>query len=166
MCGGKNQTVSEYQEKDTQSLKAIEEAVQFEIDSYHFYRIGWQAAKHPEIREVFEQMYLKEQDHLEELETKYHVHLDPYLFTLTPDADHLIQSELFQEIDLTNPETQVVPLYKKAIEMEKKTRDHFKKRAEELPPSPEKEIYRELAAEEEEHVSLLETELAQFMAGE
>ena len=41
-------------------------------------------------------------------------------------------------------------------------RDHFSARAEAVPTGPERETYRELAAEENEHVSILETELKQF----
>jgi hypothetical protein len=47
--------------------------------------------------------------------------------------------------------------------MERRTRDHFKARAEALPPGPQKDIYTELAAEEEEHVSILETEREQLL---
>jgi glutamate synthase (NADPH/NADH) small chain len=51
-----------------------------------------------------------------------------------------------------------VQVYDKAIEMEKRTCDHFKARAQKLQAGPERETYRELAAEEEDHVALLETE--------
>ena len=43
----------------------------------------------------------------------------------------------------------VVELYQAALEMEKGTRDHFKKLARELPEGLEKELCEELAAEEE-----------------
>jgi hypothetical protein len=46
--------------------------------------------------------------------------------------------------------------------MEKRTRDHFRKLVRELPPGLEKELCAELAAEEEEHVALLEGELEQL----
>ena len=164
MCGGETEVVKGYRAEDVQSMKAIEEAVQFEIDSYHFYRIGWQRALNPKIKAVFEQMFLKEQDHIEELETKYHVHLEKEILAPAPDADKLLSRELFKGIDLKDSSGQVEPLYARAIEMERRTRDHFRKRAKELPAGPEKEIYRELAAEEEEHVAILETELEQFTA--
>jgi hypothetical protein len=46
--------------------------------------------------------------------------------------------------------------------MERRTRDHFRKLARELPAGLEKELCAELAAEEEEHVALLEGELEQI----
>ena len=52
-------------------------------------------------------------------------------------------------------------LYQAALEMEKRTRDHFQKLASELPPGLEKDLCGELAAEEEEHVALLQGELEQ-----
>jgi rubrerythrin len=54
-------------------------------------------------------------------------------------------------------------VYDKAISMERRTQDRFLTHANALPPGPQKEIYRELAAEEEEHVSILETEREQFL---
>jgi rubrerythrin len=162
LCGGKISVVTGYRVEDLKSVKAIEEAVQFEIDSYHFYRLGWRHAASPLVRAVFEQMYLKEWDHLEELEAKYHVHMEKETLALSPEVDELLSKELFDGIDFGDADGQVEPLYAKAIEMEKRTRDHFTKKAGELPPGPEKEIYRELAAEEEDHVAILETELAQF----
>ncbi|MFH1016601.1 MAG: ferritin family protein [Pseudomonadota bacterium] len=162
LCAGKIEVVKAYKAEDVQSMRAIEEAVQFEIDSYHFYRLGWQRAKSPLIRAIFEQMYLKEQDHIAELEEKYHVHMEKEILQLNPGVDDLLSRDLFKGIDFRNPTEQVEPLYEKAIEMEIRTRDHFQKRAQDLPEGPEKEIYRELAAEEEEHVAMLETELEQF----
>ena len=46
--------------------------------------------------------------------------------------------------------------------MEKRTRDHFQKLARELPAGLEKDLCAELAAEEEEHVALLQGELEQL----
>jgi len=46
--------------------------------------------------------------------------------------------------------------------MERRTRDHFHKLARELPEGLERDLCEELAAEEEEHVALLEGELEQL----
>lgn len=162
LCGGAIETVKGYKADDVKALQAVEEAVQFELDAFHFYRLAHARATNPKMKALFEQMYLKEQDHIEELEKKYHVHLDPEILTLTPNADELLSKDLFRGVDFSDREGQVEKMYEKAIAMEKKTRDHFQKRASELPPGPEKEIYRELAAEEVEHVAILETELEQI----
>jgi rubrerythrin len=56
----------------------------------------------------------------------------------------------------------VAELYQAALEMERRTRDHFRKLAKSLPAGLEKDLCGELAAEEEEHVALLEGELEQL----
>jgi glutamate synthase (NADPH/NADH) small chain len=112
---------------------------------------------------VLEEMYHKEEDHLAELENKYHVHLDPQTRHLPDRAEKLVSNWIFQGIDFQNEKGHIVEVYDKAIKMERRTRDHFKAQADALPAGPHKEIYRELAAEEEEHVSILETEREQFM---
>ena len=166
LCGGENEVVEPYKAADATTLRAVEEAVQFEVDMYQFYRLGRQRAVDETQRAVFEQLYLKEQDHLAELEAKYHVHLDPEVLELPPDAERLLAGRIFKGIDVGEASGLIVPLYQKALMMERRTRDHFARRARELPPGAEREICRELAAEEEEHVAMLETELAQFTADE
>jgi len=59
-------------------------------------------------------------------------------------------------------ESGIENLYQAALEMERRTRDHFKKLAEGLPAGLEKDLCAELAAEEEEHVAMLEGELEQI----
>ena len=70
---------------------------------------------------------------------------------------------MFQGIDLADPQEGPLGLYDKAIAMERRTRDHFKRLAEKLPEGPERDVCHELAAEEEEHVALLKTEREQFI---
>ena len=162
LCGGENDTVRPYVTKDVKAARAVEEAVQFEVNMYQFYQLGRQRATDPTVRAVFEQLYLKEQDHLKELEDKYHVHLEPEVLNLPPDAERLLEDHLFDGIDFDDRKDQVHQLYDRALTMERRTRDHFARRAIDLPPGPEREICRELAAEEEDHVAMLETEMAQF----
>jgi len=52
--------------------------------------------------------------------------------------------------------------YEIAIGHETRTRAFFEKKAKELPEGPERELFRELAAEEEEHIALLESERAKL----
>ena len=164
LCGGENEIVEPYAAPDPQAARTVEEALQFEVDMYQFYRLGRERAADALQKAVFEQLYLKEQDHLAEIETKYHVHLDPQVLEPPVNAERLLAAQLFQGIDLVDPAGSVRPLYEKALAMEERTRDHFARRAREMPPGAEREIFRELAAEEEEHVAILETELAYFNA--
>jgi len=58
----------------------------------------------------------------------------------------------------------LVALYGRAIEMERRARAFFLQQVEALNEGLEREIYRELAAEEDEHIALLESGLAKTKA--
>lgn len=162
LCGGENEVVQGHSASDPAQIAVVREAMQYELDMYHFYRLALQRTGDEELRGVLEELYHKEEDHLEEIEQKYHVHLDPSLRNLPADTEGFLSKWIFEGIDFSDAERHVLALYDRAIEMERRTRDHFKKQSESMPPGPEKEIYRELAAEEEDHVAILETERAQF----
>jgi rubrerythrin len=161
LCGGENQLVEGYQGDEPVMTPIIKEAVQYELDMYHFYRLALERTSDEGLRGILEELYQKEKDHLEELEEKYHVHLDPGLHTPTGEQNEVMANWVFEGMSFEEKE-HPLQIYDKAIAMERRTRDYFNARAEELPPGPQREIYRELAAEEEEHVALLETEKAQF----
>jgi len=163
LCGGKIEVIEGYRGAEPGQVEIVREAVQYELDMYNFYRLALKRAGDPRQRAVLEEMYRNEEEHMAELEAKYHVHLDADLKDLPASAQELVAAWIFEGVDFSSPEGQVVPLYNRAIEMERRTRDHFRARAEAAPPGPQKEIYSELAAEEEEHVSVLETERAQFL---
>ena len=136
----------------------VHEAVQYELDMYHFYRMAAAKTSDAELKEVLVDMLGKESEHLNELEAKYHVHLEPETRKPPPAAEGHMAKWIFEGVDFKDASGHMAQVYDKAIEMEKRTRDHFKARAQKLPAGPEREIYRELAAEEEDHVALLETE--------
>ena len=161
MCGGPLEVIEGRELGDSMRFRAIREAVQFELDSFHFYKLARDRAQSPEQRAVLERLYEAELDHLHELEEKYHAHLDRETVELSADHDKLLANWLFQGIKL-DEQTGVKDLYNVALEMERRTRDHFRKLAGELPAGLEKDLCGELAAEEEEHVALLEGELEQL----
>jgi len=162
LCGGENEVVAPFESPDPKMTKVIEEAVQFEVDMFHFYRLALDRTPDPSVQAVLRDLYAKEQDHLAELEKKYHVHLDPLVLEPMPDAEDLIANTIFEGIPFEDLVAHVPALYERALTMERRTRDHFQRRAGELPDGPEREICRELAAEEEDHVTMLETELQQY----
>lgn len=133
-----------------------------ELDTYQFYRLGLERAVDFDQRAVFEQLALKEKDHLLEIEEKYHVHLDPDVIEMPPDAEKLLASWIFQGIDFQASEAGVAELYRRALVIEACTRDHFRFRAEELNPGALRDLCEEFAAEEEDHIALLETELEHY----
>ena len=158
MCGGALEVIEGRELGDSMRFRAIREAVEFELNSFHFYKLARERAQSPEQRAVLERLYEAELDHLHELEEKYHAHLDRETVELSADQDKLLANWLFQGIHL-DQQTGVKELYEVALEMERRTRDHFRKLAADLPAGLEKDLCGELAAEEEEHVAMLEGEL-------
>jgi rubrerythrin len=162
LCGGEIETVQPYEADNKELAKAVETAMQYEVNMLQFYRLGRTRAKDERQRELFDDMARMERGHIDELEQKYHAHLDPRVLDMPFEAEKTLASWLFEGIDLDIPEGAIRPLYERALEMERRTRDHFRAQAEAAPAGTEKEIYRELAAEEEEHIAILETEMAQL----
>jgi glutamate synthase (NADPH) small chain len=158
LCGGQNQLIEGFAGAQPDQAKIVQEAVQYEIDMYQFYRLAMQRTTNEELRAVLEELYHKEEDHLAELEEKYHIHLDPGLLNLPEKAEKHVSAWIFENIDFEDAEGHVLEVYDRAIAMERQTRDHFLAQARTLPAGLQKETYRELAAEEEEHVSMLESE--------
>jgi rubrerythrin len=163
LCGGSLKVVEGYDLEDPMKVRPIRDAVQFELNSYYFYKLALEKAEDETLRAIFEQLYQHEVDHLHLIQERYHTHLDDEVLNLSPDAESLLSDALFQDIDVSDPETAPVALYDKAIEMERRTREHFRSLARLLPEGPEQDICLELAAEEDEHVALLETEKEQFI---
>ena len=155
LCGGALEILGDRDLGDPMRLTAVREAIQLELNSFHFYKLARDRATTPHVRQVLEQLYEAELDHLHELEAKYHAHLDPSVIDLSSDAEKLLASWLFRDIELGD-DTSVAGLYQAAIAMEKRTRDHFQKLAAEA-AGVEKDLYQEFAAEEEEHIAMLET---------
>jgi rubrerythrin len=161
LCGGDLELVPTRDLGDSMRFQAIRDAVQFELNSFHFYKLARDKARTPEQRAVLERLYEAELDHLHELEEKYHAHLDREVVELSSDESALLDNWLFRGINVTE-ESGIADLYQAALEMERRTRDHFHKLAAGLPDGLEKDLCGELAAEEEEHVAMLETELEQL----
>jgi len=161
LCGGELELIQDRDLGDSMRFRAIRDAVQFELNSFHFYKLARDRARSPEQRAVLERLYEAELDHLHELEEKYHAHLDREVVDLSANEQNLLSNWLFRDIRVSE-DTGVADLYRQALEMERRTRDHFRKLALDLPAGLERDLCAELAAEEEEHVAMLEGELEQI----
>jgi len=161
MCGGELEVIEGRELGDSMRFQAIRDAVQFELNSFHFYKLARDKARTPEQHAVLERLYEAELDHLHELEEKYHAHLDRRVVELSANEQNLLSNWLFRGIRVAE-DSGVKDLYQAALEMERRTRDHFRRLAFDLPDGLERDLCGELAAEEEEHVALLEGELEQL----
>ena len=158
LCGGDLEIIRDRQLGDSMRFQAIRDAVQFELNSFHFYKLARDRAHTPDQRALLERLYEAELDHLHELEEKYHAHLDRSVVELSAGESQILSNWLFKGLQVAD-DAGIRDLYQIALEMEQRTRDHFRKLAGALPPGLERDLCAELAAEEEEHVALLQGEL-------
>jgi glutamate synthase (NADPH) small chain len=162
LCGGENELIEGYKGASADLVAIVQEAVQFEVDMYHFYRIASQKTKDETLRAVLQELFHKEEDHLKELEDKYHLHFGHDLRQLPEKDEKIVFGFIFHGIDFKDTEGHILQVYSRAIAMERRTMNRFLHHADSLPPGPQKELYRELAAEEADHVNILETEREQL----
>jgi len=157
LCGGELKVIADRPLGDGMGFRAVREAVQFELDSFHFYRLARERATKPETFIVLESFYEAALEHLHELEEKYHACLDRAMVELASDEEKLLADWPFRGVrvdyDATIPE-----LYRIALSVEQRAHDHFRVLESEF-TGLESDLCRELAAESDEHVSLLETEM-------
>jgi hypothetical protein len=161
MCGGKLEVIPDRDLGDSMRFHAIHDAMQFELSSFHFFRLARERATRPEQCLVLERLYEAGLDHLYDLEGRYHAHLDSEMVELATNEEKLFSDWPFRGIQLTQ-DPGVIELYKLALETEQRAREHFRQLASEFPAGLENELCKEVVAEEDEYVAMLETELAQI----
>jgi rubrerythrin len=131
------------------------------MNAYTFYAMAAAEATDPDVRTLFASLSEMEREHLDHLAQKYHAHIeaDP---NFTPHPK--IRQIMLEGIDTVPAQDRLVALYERSIEMERRARAFFLLQVEALQEGVEREIYRELAAEEDEHIALLESGLAKTKA--
>lgn len=155
LCGGDLVRVEDKEPLSQEKLLALQEAFQIEIDAVHFYRRLADAVDDPQVSDFFESMSDMEREHARELNDKYHLHLDNAAFE---DADHPLPQPFFDDLTLFADSGDIKRLYNSAITLEKKTLAFFLEKSNRMPEGNERELYLELAAEEREHIAMLESE--------
>jgi rubrerythrin len=158
-CGGRLEVLVRSGIADEAGLNAVRLAFQIELGGQAFYERAAERVSDPVLKQLFTRFSAMEQEHMQTLSRRYHVQVpDPAQgFRIDLAA---VQAGVDGGID--DPAT----LFRAAIAFEKRAVTFFSERAATVPEgSAEQELYRELAAEEVEHVALLETELQQWSAG-
>jgi rubrerythrin len=155
LCGGDLALTGERDLRDSLRFRAVRDAIQFELNAFQFYKMARDRATDANARATLERMFEMELDHLHEVEERYHAHLDRSVIEFEPVAEKMLADTLFRDSGVRG-------VYEAALALERHTRDHFRQLAMELPDGLEKDLCLELAAEEEEHIALLEGELEQL----
>jgi rubrerythrin len=158
-CGGKLEILERSGIADEAGLNAIRIAFQIELGGQAFYNRAAERVSDPVLKELFTRFSAMEHEHMETLARRYHVTVPEPAEGFRVDVA-AIQAGVEGRID--DPGT----LFRAAITFEKRAVAFFTERAKSVPDgSAEQELYRELAAEEVEHVALLETEFKRWSVG-
>jgi rubrerythrin len=158
-CGGQLKMLDRPGISDQSGLNAIRIAFQIELGGQAFYNRAAEQVADPVLKALFTKFSAMEHEHMETLSRRYHVSV--------PDPNDGFRVDLAAvqagvEGKIDDPDT----LFRTAIAFEKRAVAFFTDRAGSVPPgSAEQELYRELAAEEVEHVELLETEFQRWSKG-
>ena len=158
-CKGKLELLARGAIEDAKALDAIRAAFEIELGGEAFYQRAARDAKDPALSDLFGRLAEMEQEHMHTLSKRYHADLPK------PAADFQIdRAAIFAGIE-RKPEDPA-NLFRIAIAFEERAVKFFSEQGAHSPDgSVERELYKELAAEEREHVALLTTEYERWKAG-
>ena len=158
-CGGRLEARATGPVEGDASLEAIRTAFEIELGGQAFYRRAARETSEPQLAELFDKLATMEAGHMATLVARYHAEVPAPGDTLNLDRAAIYAGIPQRPEDPAN-------LFRIAIAFERRAFRFFSERgATTAPGSVERQLYRELAAEEAEHVALLETELERFLLG-
>lgn len=158
-CKGKLELLDRGAIEDDRALEAVRKAFEIEIGGHAFYERAAREAKEPALRDLFGRFAEMEKEHMETLSKRYHADLP------AAAADfQLDRAAIFAGVD-RKPEDPA-NLFRIAIAFEQRAAEFFAREGERAPAgSVERELYKELAAEEREHFEMLSTEFRRWESG-
>ncbi|HSA60491.1 MAG TPA: ferritin family protein [bacterium] len=155
LCGGDLTRIEGKESAVEERLLALQQAFQIEVEAVHFYHHLAEAVDDPQVSDFFENMSRMEKEHAQELNEKYHLHVDEEGFL---DAKGPIPRPFFDDLRFFSETGDLRSLYNCAITLEMRTLNFFLEKSKTLPEGAERLLYEELAAEEREHIAILESE--------
>ena len=141
------------------AVAAVRRAFEIELGGRAFYRRGAAEASDPEVSRLFSRLADMEEEHMHTLSARYHID-PPVEADLGPGLSSVA---VYAGVEL--PTASGEALLRLAVELERAALQFFAEQREGLEPGSEAQrLYQELEAEEQEHVDLLQTELAAYTA--
>ncbi len=159
LCGGALEALERDGVSDEAGLQAIRAAFEIELGGLEFYYKASQQSSDPALQDLFAKLAAMEGEHMETLSHRYHLPIPSRHEGFRVD---LATVRAGVEGEIGDPAT----LFKAAIAFEQRAAAYFGERMQAAPAgSVEQQLYHELAAEETEHVAMLETEFALWTKG-
>ncbi len=158
-CKGKLELLDRGVIDNDLAMTAVRKAFEIELGGRAFYERAARDTPDPVLQELFSRFAAMEAEHMETLSKRYHADMPA-----ASDEFQLDHAAIFSGVD-RHPEDPA-NLFRIALAFEQRAVDFFSAEGEKAPDgSVERELYRELAAEEREHVALLTTEFRRWQAG-
>ena len=158
-CGGKLAPLAPRSIEDEAALEAIRTAFEIELGGQAFYHRAALQAEDDTLKALFGKLAEMEKEHMEILSRRYHAKVPSPTDGFRVDLAAINAGIGVRPEDPAN-------LFKIAIAFEERAAAFFAERAElAAQGSPERQLHRELAAEEREHIATLKTEFKRWQAG-
>ncbi len=158
-CGAALELIDPQLIDDAGAMEGLRRAFEIELGGHAFYSRAAVTAADPDMRTLFERLAAMETEHMAVLARRYHADVP------APSADFQVErAAIFAGIDHRpgDPDN----LFRIAVACEEKAVAYFAGQGEAAPAgSAEQQLYRELAAEEREHIDLLATAWDRWKAG-
>jgi glutamate synthase (NADPH/NADH) small chain len=158
-CGGRLKVLDPRKVEDAAAKEAIRIAFEIELGGMAFYTRAAKESQDPFLKELFGKFAEMEKEHMATLSRRYHADVP------APSQDFKVDRAAIYAGIANRPEDPA-NLFRIAIAFEERAVKFFDERVGQTPAgSVERQLYKELAAEEREHVALLTTELERWKAG-
>ena len=158
-CSGRLAILDDRRIEDEAGLSAIRMAFEIELGGRAFYTRAAGEAQEPAMRDLFGRLAEMEGEHMATLARRYHAEVPEPSEAFRPE-----RASIFAGID--NHPDDPANLFRIAIACEERAVRFFDEHGERAADgSAERQLYRELAAEDREHVALLTTEYDLWRSG-
>ncbi len=158
-CGGALEVAEATAADGAAALEAIRRAFEIELGGMAFYAQAARDASDEVMRDLFGRFQGMEGEHMATLSRRYHVEIPPPAGSFPLERAAVYAGAPSRPADPDN-------LFRLALAFERRAVAYFQERMGATPEgSPERRLYQELAAEEQEHVALLTTEHERWKAG-
>jgi glutamate synthase (NADPH) small chain len=158
-CGGKLKVLDPRKIADAAALEAIRIAFEIELGGMAFYSRAAREVADPVLKPLFGKFAEMEKEHMATLSRRYHAEVP------APTQDFKVDRAAIYA-GIPNKPEDPANLFRIAIAFEQRAVKFFEDRIKQTSAgSVEQQLYKELAAEEREHVALLTTEFERWKLG-
>jgi glutamate synthase (NADPH) small chain len=159
LCSGKLEMLDSRDIDGASALDAVRTAFEIELGGQAFYSRAAVQSEEPTLKELFGRFADMEGEHIETLARRYHAEVP------SPSTNFQVERAAIYA-GLENKPDDPGNLIRIAISFEQRAVEFFEQRGQLAPEgSVERQLYKELAAEEREHVALLSTEYERWKVG-